>query len=63
MEVTIEITDAEAVSHDISDLLCWWQGFKEGKGEDFNPVANHGIEAARKLNIQIKDELRKDINV
>lgn len=53
--VTIEIKDAEAVAHDLADLICWWEGFKAGLklgdpyGSDINPVANNGVEAARRL--------------
>lgn len=61
MKVTIEIDNAENVSSDLADLLCWWQGFKYGlrlDGTDEKPVAENGVEAARQLNLKIKDQLR-----
>jgi hypothetical protein len=61
-KITIEIDNPESVTHDISDLLCWWQGFSTGmnhRDDDFNPVAGHGIEAIRKLNIKIKDKINE----
>lgn len=59
--IKIEIDNAESVSNDLSDLLCWWEGFKIGLkvGNDSSHfmVAENGVEAARSLNIKIKDQL------
>lgn len=62
MKVTIEIDQADNVSSDLADLLCWWQGFKLGlrfDGTDEKLVADNGIEAAREINLKIRDQLRK----
>lgn len=59
--MTIEIENAHNVSAQLSDLLCWWEGFKMGlKASGENPgyiVAENGIETARELNIQIQQRL------
>lgn len=62
MKVTIEIDQADNVSSDLADLLYWWQGFKLGlrfDGTDEKLVADNGIEAAREINLKIRDQLRK----
>ena len=61
-DVVITIKDAEKVSHNIADLLCWWQGFNTAmkmNDEYFNPIALNGIDEVRELNILIKDKLRE----
>ena len=63
-KVTIEISDAELVSGNFSDILCWWHGFQTGLqiiGEsqyNLSPALN-GIESIRKLNIELKDAILK----
>ena len=59
--VTITIENAEKVSHNISDLLCWWDGFSEAlnlNDGNFYPVANHGIKELQDINIKIKQLLK-----
>jgi hypothetical protein len=62
-KIVIEIEKPEEVSHNLSDLLCWWEGFKTGIqiNNEFPQsfVAQNGINAARELNIAIKDKLNK----
>lgn len=61
MKVTIQIDQADNVASDLADLLCWWEGFKIGlksAGVDHFIVAENGIEAARNLNVKIKDALK-----
>lgn len=61
MSVTIEIDNPESVSHDISDFLCWWEGFKIGlktSGIDHFMVAENGIKAALDLHLKIGDAIR-----
>lgn len=63
MKITLEINEPEIMSHNLSDLLCWWQGFKTGlhvSGEDRYIVAEHGIEAARELNIDLRNAIRQN---
>jgi hypothetical protein len=55
--VTIRLSrkDAEAISHGLSDLLCWARGFCAG-----NPDSSHlplGIDAGRRMNIKLKDAI------
>jgi hypothetical protein len=60
--VSIEIQNPEEVAHDLSDLLCWWEGFQTGmkmNDEYFSSVANNGIKIARDLNSKIKNEIQK----
>ena len=62
-DITILIHDAEQVAHDLSDLLCWWEGFKTGmmlKDEYYSSIAEHGVKAAQELNILIKYKLKQD---
>lgn len=64
MKVCIEV-EGDTVS-DLADLLCWWRGFEIGlklSGHNDFIVANNGIESVRKLNIQIKEELKRVYNV
>lgn len=65
MTITITIPDPEELSHNLSDLLCWWEGFRMGlsveSSHDGYLVAQNGIDAARKLNIRIRDEVKKAI--
>lgn len=61
MKSIITIENAEKVCHDISDLLCWWEGFKMGlkinsESTDYI-IAQNGINAIRELNINIKSKL------
>jgi len=59
---TVPIPNAELFSHNLSDLLCWWEGFKFGlkiSGTDHFIVAEYGIEAIRKLNEQVKAEIQR----
>ena len=61
MKVNIDIEQADNVASDLADLLCWWEGFKIGlksAGVDHFIVAENGIEAARNLNVKIKDALK-----
>lgn len=62
--VTISIDDAENVSSNLADLLCWWQGFKTGlkiDKDEFSKVdysvAENGIKELQELNIKIKKQL------
>jgi hypothetical protein len=60
--VVITIFDAETAASDLADLLCWWEGYKMGLkagGVEHFIIAENGIEAARKINVDIKDQLRK----
>lgn len=68
-KITIELDkkQAEQMIYDIADVLCWWQGFQAGcqMGEDYNnyhSICSHGIEAIRRLNIKLKDEVRPCTN-
>lgn len=58
--VRIDMTagDAEALSLSMSDLLCWHRGYAAGTGDggDNSPL---GVEAARDINIRIKQALNK----
>lgn len=49
--ITIKISDPERVSNDLSDLLCWWQGYKMGLNlpQTEQLVADFGISAASQL--------------
>lgn len=62
-KITIEIDKAETVSHNLADLLCWWEGFKmglkAGDNTDHFMIAENGIEAARDLNCKIRDQINK----
>lgn len=48
------------LTNTLSDLLCWWQGFKLGVevGNEFVPealsIANHSIDQVREINFAIK---------
>jgi len=58
----LSIRDPESVSHDLSDLLCWWQGFMTGmekNGESFDSVAENGINQVRDIRLLINDELKR----
>lgn len=62
IQITIDAKKARSLSHDLSDLLCWWQGFDACR-RLMNPegvfvdMAIHGIEAARDINLMLKDKL------
>lgn len=60
--ITISITNAELLSANFSDLLCWWEGFKMGlklAGIDGAIVADNGIESLQKLNGNLKQEIKR----
>ena len=62
--LTITIENPENVTSDLADLLCWYEGFRLGLSIGSNseipePVAWNGIEAARKLNLLIKNEINR----
>lgn len=62
---TIHLEDAESLQDDLSDLLCWWQGFRaaarlHSEYPEYLAPAQNGIDAARKLNQKIKDALLAD---
>lgn len=54
----MSLSQAEAVTGGMSDLLCWASGFMAAKGEDFrfDPMGTHQI---RELNIALKRAMRE----
>lgn len=64
MKITIEIPDAEHTSDKLSDILCWWNGYKMGlKTHGELPVeivnAQDGMETVLDLAITIKTEIAR----
>lgn len=54
---------AARIAHELSDLLCWWQGFKAAvklvnPDGVYTDMAQNGIEAARDLNILLKEKAK-----
>lgn len=59
ISITMPKHRAASLAHDISDLLCWWQGFKAAvrlSNPDgvYTDMAQNGIEAAQDLNLMLK---------
>lgn len=54
----MSLSQAEALSSGMSDLLCWANGFMAAKGEDFSfyPMGTHQI---RELNIALKSAMAR----
>lgn len=66
-KVQLEFTPEEArkLSHDLSNMLCWWQGFRAGIRtiDEFSSiigVADNGIKAAQTLNEKIKSKITRE---
>lgn len=49
---------AERLSSDLSDILCWAAGFKAALGDDLSR-APLGVEGVRDLNIKLKSAIQK----
>ena len=54
----ILITDIEQLSYDISDILCWMNGFKDAKGDNYCFPFN--LNRLRELNIELKRHIDKE---
>jgi hypothetical protein len=54
--IRLPLDEAETLSHGLSDLLCWCNGFMAASGSDFryDPM---GVEAARTLNLKLKSAM------
>jgi hypothetical protein len=54
--ISLPMSQAKELSHGMSDLLCWCNGYMAGKGGDFryDPM---GVEEVRSLNIKLKDAI------
>lgn len=56
----MSLNEADALSSELSDLLCWCAGFNAA----LSPSEDHdrrpyGVDAARKLNLKIKSAIHK----
>lgn len=57
--ITLSRKEAEGISYDIADLLCWHRGFSAARsGTELNDDAPMGVDAARKISLKIKDALK-----
>lgn len=64
--INIQLNNADSISHDIADLLCWWEGFKMGlklSDNDHFIVAENGIERIKTINIKIKEQLNTKYDI
>jgi hypothetical protein len=54
--IKLPLSEAETLSHGLSDLLCWCNGFMAASGDSFSydPM---GVEAARTLNLKLKSAM------
>jgi hypothetical protein len=52
-------SEAEEVSHALSDLLCWLRGWHAAATDAALHNGPYGVEAARELNILLKSALRE----
>lgn len=59
-KVTIHLSfsEADALSFDLSDLLCWHRGYAAAMGGN-TENAPMGVEAACKLNLKLKEAMRR----
>jgi hypothetical protein len=56
--ITLPYDKAEAISHGLSDILCWADGFTAGRaGTDLAGSGPLGVERARDMNIALKGAL------
>ena len=64
--VVVQIANAQDVCDSISDLICWWAGFKTGvrmSGQDFELVfGQNGIDMCIDLMGNIKREIKNQIS-
>ena len=58
-EKTITITVYEDLDDSISDILCWLQGYLAGATDGYDNLLSPSIEKVRKLNLRLKEELKK----
>lgn len=56
INLKINTEEAERLSLNLSDILCWVCGFKAGAGE--SQYLPFEIEDLRKLNVRLIDEIR-----
>ena len=56
INLKMNIDEAEKLSLNLSDILCWVCGFKAGAGE--SQYLPFEIEDLRKLNVRLIDEIR-----
>lgn len=53
----ITITVDEETTHYISDILCWFEGYKAGKGE-YDDLIEPAMERIKALNLEIKAKIK-----
>ena len=58
--ITMDREKAEDLSHGLSDLLCWCQGYMAGRAGEYDSHAPMGVEETRDVNIAFKKALRED---
>lgn len=59
IEIKIDVETAKALSHGLSDVLCWLRGWKANASEDQLSSAPFGEEELRSLNILLKQAIGK----
>jgi hypothetical protein len=56
--ISLPMSRAKELSHGMSDLLCWCNGYMAAKGDDFSRYPM-GFEDVRSLNIFLKEAIGK----
>jgi hypothetical protein len=61
--IGVQIANAQEVCDSISDLICWWAGFKTGvkmSGQDYELIfGQNGIDTCIDLIENIKKEIKR----